>query len=538
MEAQRTMWHPTVARHAVLAAALSLGLSACFSYEITDRVFVCVDDTDCISGYECRTAGDGRSTCQLIGTRPDVLDCAKVYFTASGMLLTVHFPDGETRQIQVSSSGLPAEGTVTTAEGAYSTEYRGKPYGLLISVEAATRLVKARIGDCPFKCIGPPSDDYNPAMCVDEDCDGYGEGEGCKGEDLPDSNGVVDANSFIHPGAEELCDGEDNDGNGATDSEDDAFEAAPCPRQVGVCAGAVQLCIDGALQMCDYGPDYAPQETDAHCDGLDNDCDGDEDEECACQEGETRPCGSVVGVCERGEESCVDGQWGECVGGIDASEEICDGLDNDCDNQVDEHPDNINGDVCGATCPAFDTIPIVATVDSEVVTICVDRWEASQESEGSRIPVSRPGRTPWTNITFADAQMACALMHKALCPIEVWQTACMGLSPNEYPYGAEFQDGVCNGNSPAGGALPTGERAECVSQWEGRGGNDAVGLLYDMSGNVKEWVAPPSQSPGDRFTMGGSWESGPAQLTCTGQESYDNTTTSPQIGFRCCSRLE
>ncbi|MCD6500048.1 MAG: VWA domain-containing protein [Deltaproteobacteria bacterium] len=75
------------------------------------------------------------------------------------------------------------------------------------------------------------------------------------------------------------------------------------------------------------------------CDGLDNDCNGLTDDNL------TEQCQSICGT---GTETCSNGQWVGC----DAPQpttEICDGLDNDCNGVTDEGCDCINGQTraCG-----------------------------------------------------------------------------------------------------------------------------------------------------------------------------------------------
>jgi streptogramin lyase len=230
-------------------------------------------------------------------------------------------------------------------------------------------------------------DGPGPTDCVDEDGDGYG--EGC--EAGFDCN---DANPAVYEGAPELCDGLDNNcddvvdegcpcQNGAIRS---CYTGDPATLGVGRCRAGFQVCegeswgrcqgqtlpeeerCDGLDNNCDGRTDEGLTNACGTCaahlveicdDGLDNDCDGRIDPpEAGCDcDGRTRqPCYGGppqtlgVGVCRGGTFDCVDGEWGRCRGQVLPTEEICDGLDNDCDGLVDEGLTNACGQ-CGVPTP-------------------------------------------------------------------------------------------------------------------------------------------------------------------------------------------
>jgi hypothetical protein len=55
-----------------------------------------------------------------------------------------------------------------------------------------------------------------------------------------------------------------------------------------------------------------------------------------CELGDSEPCGSEEGECTLGTRECVAGQWAECQGGVLATEEVCNGLDDDCNAVLDD----------------------------------------------------------------------------------------------------------------------------------------------------------------------------------------------------------
>ena len=206
------------------------------------------------------------------------------------------------------------------------------------------------------------SDDYGDADTSTQACEapsGY----------VADSSDCDDGDAAINPGVEELCDGIDNDCDGAVD-EDEAVDAATWYLDADADGYGDEDAEDTA-QACSQPSGYASSSDDCDdddaainpgageiCDELDNDCDGLVDDDDGSVTGRTMwygdDDGDDYGDASDSSPACVqpsgfvadntdcDDSDGEIYPG---ATEICDEVDNDCDGLVDAD----DGDVTDAS---------------------------------------------------------------------------------------------------------------------------------------------------------------------------------------------
>jgi hypothetical protein len=250
-----------------------------------------------------------------------------------------------------------------------------------------------------------------PDICdgIDNNCDGVvppteidNDGDGrveCDG-DCDDSRGHVYGEALAHPApgpaAPELCDGIDNNCDGAVDEaglsdadgdghhlpgscnapDDDCDDA-----DASVHPGAPEIPYDGVDQDCDgsdltdldgdgfdggpTGPDCHDFDPDVHpgalegpsCDGVDSDCDGRVDDGLPCTDDDGDGFSELQGDCD---DSIPDGAQRN----INEAERPGNGIDDDCDGLIDE--DDADGDGFGvAAGDCNDGDPAVSPGSSE-----------------------------------------------------------------------------------------------------------------------------------------------------------------------------
>ncbi len=328
------------------------------------------------SGEQCRPyivimLTDGDETCTTFANTEDA---------AEALLTTV--VDGQTYRIETKPIGFGQSPGDTQIEGLAhaggATNVTGVNEGFYAQNEEDLQIaISSIIADAiKFEQCNDLDDDCD--LLIDEDfpnkggaCDngllGVCRGTGsyvCNGTGTGTECMITDPGELA---TSETCDGEDDDCDGFVDEgacmgcsgvelcngmDDDCDIAVDedltraCGTDIGVCEPGTETCVDGAWVGCDASP-LPGTET---CNGLDDDCNGTPDgfaESCTSL---PPPGNPNTGPCRPGTRVCPpdgSGEFGACIGEVVPVTEVCNLVDDDCDGTIDE---DTGGADCSSSC--------------------------------------------------------------------------------------------------------------------------------------------------------------------------------------------
>jgi len=192
-------------------------------------------------------------------------------------------------------------------------------------------------------------------------------------------------------------------------------------------------------------------------------------------------------------------------------------------------------------CLRYESPSICASKERRHVRFCMDRYEWPNQK----------GELPALLVSWVDAKKQCEQIGKRLCTEDEFNFACEGEEMLPYTYGHERDKAKCNIDRPyrkrekklsnyercmtdpvckaelarLDQRLPAGSQAACVSPFG----------VYDLNGNINEWVFRPKEKPPNRSGLKGGWW-GPVRGRCRPTVGFHKEEDyGYEEGFRCCA---
>ena len=167
-------------------------------------------------------------------------------------------------------------------------------------------------------------------------------------------------------------------------------------------------------------------------------------------------------------------------------------------------------------------------------------WRATPDEADAGRTEAEVDEMPVAVVDWCDARAFCAWAGKRLCgrvgggaltPAEAtttaseWFVACSRNNARAYPYGDRFEADACNGTG-SDRRQPVRSNPKCVGGYGG---------LFDMIGNVEEWVDACDPDSGVCPMTGGTFSFPEGSLHCGAPDNQPRMAAFPRGGFRCCA---
>jgi hypothetical protein len=170
------------------------------------------------------------------------------------------------------------------------------------------------------------------------------------------------------------------------------------------------------------------------------------------------------------------------------------------------------------------------------LTYCMDQYEAPNQK----------GKKPLVMRTFPEAAAWCGQHGKRVCAEAEWETACESGDERPWFYGWKLDGAMCNTTKQwrafDAKALSSGgeiAQKETDRLWQGSPSGDYASCrtrdgIYDLMGNVEEWVVSSRKRSFKAALMGGFWAK--PWVGCRGTNDAHEPAQFRfyEVGFRCC----